>query len=464
MYGDQPEEFAPHKLRLAAACPAATRGKRSRSPDAALERWKALHDAIAAWVGAGRPDDVSGIESAHFGVFDPLQRSLLTLAFHRCRTVIGDASVSFDPPSARVFDPTGERVLRVPFQFEFTHGDGDVELLRLKTGRMTTDDEAAVVALALEGSPPAFDLLADPGQAEEIVADPQDARRLVAELFAIAGAEPEPPEPRPGFHCWRCDRAALCGAYPDPWATDIPTRARAVKVSRTALDRVGTCERRVAWQTIHQIPRPEQDFSDTPASSLGKAFHEVMEHAVAGGDPLAALAATRDTLAPSERDELSMLWDRHLEVVTTEPCPVSVTRTEYEFGVSLPVPDADTVVVAIGRVDAAGREPDGTVAVVEYRTGASPRVPDLEAEFYAVATWLRTGETRVAVHHHHLRSAQGCVRSVFDHDDLIAALDLLVGAARAVAGWDQADALSVDHAVGPWCGSCDYEQLCKQWR
>jgi len=145
---------------------------------------------------------------------------------------------------------------------------------------------------------------------------------------------------------------------------------------------------------------------------------------------------------------------------------IYLTATELEFGVTIPIEDQDTAVVAIGTIDAAGREADGTAAVVEHRTGARAEIPHLEQELYAVAAAWRTQADRVAVHHHFLRADgdEACTRRVFDADDLQQALAYLRDAADTIAGWSPVASLEPEHTVGEWCGTCPYESLCKEWR
>lgn len=467
MYGDRPVEWKPADLDLVARCPVSVGKRRTRTPASALDRWKALHDALVQWMADGRPTDTTRIEDDLFGSFDPLQRELVTAAFARSRDVIGEAALEPDPVAARVVSDDGRVVLRVPFQFTLVHPDGDREVLRLKSARPSTDDEAAVVTLGTDAGDNPGDLLADPGQVEPIEQDPLEARQRVDRLITVATAE-RGTTPVPGFHCWRCDRPAVCGAYPDPWGLDIPSSARTVKVSRTTLAHLGTCERRVAWKSLFAVPFPDRDVFDTPSPGrgLGSVFHAMIASALLDADPARVVAAAAEALAPSERDDLLLLWESHLALVEAEPHPVAVTAAEHPFGVTLPVPDLDTAVVAIGTIDAAGRESDGTAAVVEHRTGAAATIPPLEAELYAVATWMATGADRVAVHHHHLRApiADACTRQVFEGAHLEAALADLLAAARTIAGWDADDALAAPHTPGEWCVTCDHEATCRRWR
>lgn len=466
-YDEPPIETAVGPVLLAAACGASASGRRTKGPRAGLDRWIAVRDAVAQWA-IERPDpDLDRIEDDLFGLLDPLQRSIASRLFARCREVIGDAVVDPEPIAARVIADDGRTVIRQAVTFALTHADGDTELLRLKLARPSDEDEAAILLAGSDPGTVVADLLADPGQVEELPIDRATAEARAQALLALATTPVSDPTPVPGFHCWRCDRTATCGAYPNPWGGDIPSRARTLTLSKSTLGRLAQCHRRVAWKAIHHVPVDDRDAFDDPSRGLvlGEAFHRAMEVALLDDDPAAVFEAYALALPASERDDLLHLWERHADLVADEPHPVAVRRTEYPFGVTIPVPDADTAVVVIGTIDAAGREADGTAALVEHRTGALADLPHLEQELYAVATWMATGEDRVAVHHHHLRADDdACTRRVFDADDLHDALARLAEAAGEIASWDPDDSLAPQVGVGPWCRSCDYETTCVAWR
>jgi hypothetical protein len=121
VYDTPPVEHRPTDLALAGHCGASTSGPRTAGTGMALERWKALRDAIVQWA-ADRPDhDIAAIEDDLFGTFDPVQRSILSRYFTACRTAIGDAELDADPPPARVVSDDGRTVLRQAITFVLTH-------------------------------------------------------------------------------------------------------------------------------------------------------------------------------------------------------------------------------------------------------------------------------------------------------------------------------------------------------
>ena len=469
MYEDAPTEVTAGSIVQAAACPASTRGRRLPGPDASLERWKALNGAIVQWASE-RPDpNVERIERDLFGSFDQAQQRILRRWLASAREVIGDAVLDDAPPAARVFSDDGSVVLRQAITYELTHPEGDRELLRLKIGNPSSAEETAVLVAGTDADAHLGDLLAEPGQVSEIDRDTEAADEAIEQLFRQYAAD-EPGDPVPGFHCWLCDRAAVCGVYPNPWGDDLPRgrRIRSVKVSRSTLSRLGQCERRVAWKAIHQMPAAEDDRPDAPGigRSRGSVFHNAAEMAILDGDPAGVIAAHAAALPASEQDDLHLLWERHEDLCASEPHPVTMTATELPFGVTIPVAESETVVVAIGTIDAAGREADGTAAVVEHRTGSRAEIPHLEQELYAVAASQTARVDRVAVHHHFLRADgdEACTRRVFEAADLEAALKDLRDAAETIAGWSPTDSLEAEYTVGDWCRLCPYEGLCKEWR
>lgn len=464
MYDAPPVEHRPADLVLSARCGAATSGPRTKGVGASLDRWVALRDAIVDWAADPAPD-VDRIEQAFFGLFDPVQRSILVSYFARCREAIGDADVDPEPPAARVVSDDGRTMLRQAVTFLLEHPEGDREAICLKLGKPSTAEAAAVLSLGADPEATPADLLADLGHVEPIDVDPTAADAIISSLFEAATRDPDP-TPRPGSHCWTCDRTATCGAYRDPWDRGRPPAStRTVKLARSTLSWLGTCERRVAWKSLFQLPTPDDDGEPGPGLLVGSTFHTALASALLDEDPDGVVETHARALPGSEQADLLHLWDRHLGTVAEEPFPVAVSTTEYPIGLTIPVPEHETAVVVIGTVDAAGREADGTPAVIEHRTGRRTEIPDLEAELYAVATWQTTGSARVAVHHHHLRSDdEPCRRQVFGETDLHEALESIRAAATTIAGWDPDDALAVPYSVGAWCAGCPFEPRCREWR
>lgn len=209
------------------------------------------------------------------------------------------------------------------------------------------------------------------------------------------------------------------------------------------------CQRRAAWRRIHGIPDDtgnDEDIDDR--RSTGSHFHEAAATALISDDPVRAFDHAIATAPASEHDILRWLWDRHHELDATEPSAVSYRQTEYWGGVTLFVDrvdvdrndqtiDARVADVFTAALDAAGREPDGTPAIIEHRTGGHVSEPVFETDLYAVAGALAVRSDRIAVHIHRLGLQDGpeCERVVYEAKDLQAAVERLTVPAVMIAGW-----------------------------
>jgi hypothetical protein len=113
-------------------------------------------------------------------------------------------------------------------------------------------------------------------------------------------------------------------------------------------------------------------------------------------------------------------------------------------------------------LDAAGREADGTPAIVEHRTGGHVTEPVFETDLYAVAGALPVRSHRIAVHSHRLGLQDGpeCERVVYEAEDLQAAVERLAVPAEMIGGWHPDNALDPSYTVGAWCDWCGFKRRC----
>ena len=130
------------------------------------------------------------------------------------------------------------------------------------------------------------------------------------------------------------------------------------------------------------------------------------------------------------------------------------------------VSEAEVAGVMIARVDGAGRETDGTPAVVEHRTGESASETSYESDLYALATAWAVKDSKAAVHVHRLGLQDGpiCERTYYDEEGLTEASERLRAAAGRIAAWHPVDATQPDFTVGNWCTWCPVRQRCERHR
>ncbi|NND84601.1 MAG: hypothetical protein HKN46_05570 [Acidimicrobiia bacterium] len=470
MYDQGPKRLRINDTLLEAKCPASRLPGRTNGPRSSLDRWKAVLDCITQWHIDGAPADVSRIEQDLLGAFDPVQRDLCARAFRAWREHIGsDGTATFEPLWPSVTSDDGTHYLSAPMQVELTHEDGSVEHIKVKASSPTSDEERAVVTLAAEEGVDYLEILLEPGQVDALPIDPARAEAIIEELFALAEVERErTAEYRPGFHCWRCRRVSVCARYPSLAGDPPPSGTPSVTLSKSTLAHLDQCPRRVAWKSLIHVPVPGDDDFGGPARAMGIGFHAAIAAALGDDDPAGVMEAHAQGLPASERADFLGLWDTHQALGANEAAPVEVSATELSIGCTAPAPTSrgTHAVTFLGIADAAGREADGTPAVIEHRTTAARELPYLEQELYAVAGARAVGAERIAVHHHWLRAPldEACTRRVFEPEDLTQAAEALLGAATQIASWSREDATSAAHRVGPWCEWCPYQALCIRHR
>ncbi len=423
-------------------------------------------EAITQWYADGTPAEVDRIERDLFGALDPVQREICSQAFRAWRQQVGDSGqVTFSPAGPSVVEDG--HFMSVAIQIELALPDGSVEHFKVKLRTPTSEDERAIITLGGEPGVDYLEVILDPGQVDSLTIDRDRAEELTSELFTLARADLDKKIHAGGFHCWRCDRASLCSQYPPLAESPPPSGTPSVVLGKGTLSHLAECPRRVAWKAIFQFAGDDRESIDPgPALAMGNLFHSAIASALLDTDPSGVMTAHARALAGSEQSEFLGLWESHLDLMAGHG--VELTRTELPIGCTAPAPDAagPLAVTFLGIVDAAGREADGTPAVIEHRTTMRREVPFLEQELYAVAGALAVRANEIAVHHHWLRASgdEACTRRHFTEADLGSARDSLVEAAGVIAGWDREDATDAPFATGEWCAFCPFLTLCSRHR
>lgn len=475
-------------LELLEACPAA-RGSGSRLPDGALRRWQAIRDAAVAWHHAGRPEEgeeLAAVRDAAFGGWDAVQRRILDDRFDAFRRLFpADATdVDLDPVSGGVIHAATNRSISVGVQFDVRSPDG-WQALRIKTGRSGTSREEAAAFYQPDEERTLVDLRL---AADDLVRvePPADASAIVDDVATRWDAVQARPRGKPsaGLHCYRCDRPALCGHYPVVGDGHVHQRMRTLRVSKTRLADWARCHRAAAWQVLYGIPKDDgdEDELDSPWLLIGNVFHETLAATLFEDDPRSAYEAACRTVSASEASELAWLFDQHDRLWRSHRSLESVSKTEYQFGVTFVVEGAvidnrdrlttgAVAVTMVAATDVNGWEREGEVAaVVEHRTGGSGGSHPNEADLYAVSAWhalrkQRSHASSVAVHFHRLRrDPPECERLVLEEADIEAASARLRAVAEELARLHPTDATDPRYRVGPWCGGCQWVHSCLEHR
>lgn len=450
-------------------------------PRNTLDRWIAVRDACASWHNGMAVDEAV---STYFGVFDEVQRRVCNTLFRRYVDLMQGSRedwVDLEGDQMVVRHPTSDAYATA--SVTFTLGDGESrELVKLRTGRHGSSRwERAVLATAKDPDDTIVEVMAPIGTIDELTIDADDAAAALEEIFEIwddheAGTGSR--GTRPGWWCFTCPRPARCGQYPTPDGVRVPASTRTVVVPKTWAQTVSTCDRRVAWKQLHQLPRDDWTEDEDWRRDRGIAFHELAAAALATDDPEAAFTALLGEVPDAERQNLAWLWERHMALDADHEHPVEILETEYQVGTTIvtrgltvrkgKVQEGQPVaVVFTSRADATGREAGGTPAVVELKTGpGASEVDPIETDVYALGASLITGSVPVAVHLHQLGlpDAARCVRVEYDESELAAARDRLEVLAKRIAGWHPEDAGSVPYHVGAWCHTCPFRERCEDHR
>jgi hypothetical protein len=483
-YGRPPlEKIDLRELDRIEMCPPA-RGPGSKTPNLALERWKAVREATVRWHNDDMPMDASSIveiEHDFFDGWDPIQRKVLSDLFAAYRRLFpSDAvDVDLDPVSGVALHEATNRTIGVAVQVE-VRGQSGSQALRIKTGRSGTSETEAAAFYQPGEHRQLVDLRLAADDAVTIP-PPEDRSSMVEDVANRWDRAVSTPRSGrvAGLHCHSCPRPARCGQYPIVGDGAVTRWTRTLLVSKSRLADVARCLRSAAWPVVYSIPRDDGDDDEYESAHLvvGNQFHHTVAAALMSDDPAALYEAAMTTVSPSEVEDLRWLFDQHEAVWASEEWPVRVARTEYQFGATFVVDGVvvdragrvgrgDVAVTMMGVTDVNGWEDDRVAAVVEHRTGSASSALPHEADLYAVSAWhaLRALDREVdsvAVHFHHLRAdPAACDRQFYPADRIEEAEARLRAVAVELAALHPTDASSPPHTVGAWCEWCQWVGKC----
>ena len=438
-----------------------------------LKRWKATWEALAAEMNGG-PHPAPPEEQ-----FDPVQAAIVAAQIKRAKPLLpapGQGEINLDWPNLTV--PINSEELKVSFQFTQRSSDDLLEMYKLKTGKIHEETEFATAPeqIAAVVSDPrfpdsleAYEIRTADGEMIRLEMPPHKAQEILAELERDYRqmSSSDPNRIVPGTHCSMCKVADLCKTFPriDPTAEKIaPLKplpsAFQLMISKSRLPEMDYCERRAAWRVWFSIPTDLDHYAReaSPSLEVGNRFHALMAKALLSDDPATFFSGDL---------EMESLYRQHLSL----PCKpdLNITKTEFPLGftVRFGAGHRPVSVVLSGIADGVGREADGTPAVVDHKTGHSPRVNPYEAELYALGALLRLNSPTVATHIHRLSSSGNdpkCDRIVWERDQMSELALKLGRLVETAARWDPLDAASPPYQVGEWCRTCPFEQRCRSYR
>ena len=451
-------------------------------PRAALDRWTAVRYALESVLTNGGDVDRAVDDNAAW--LDPVQRGLVSDLVANGLLILGasDAETEFDPEDSPVTVDLESLNTELAAYYQVvvtdTHDPTRAEYFKIRTGRAGTPPSEAAILLAGGHDGVGFaDLMLNDATIEPIEMSATEVEQAIARLGELAGRDRDMRDRRPGWQCYLCDRVATCGQYPPPNGYRVGRQQRTIRISKSDVLKLDQCHRRIAWKTVHTIPKDSGDEAG-PAAATGLLFHGILAEVLLSDDPEGTFSEMVGRVSPEDRDTMTALYDRHQRIESSH-VRVTYGRTEYQVGATFILEglDADrdgnvrsgtsVAVTVIARTDAVGREPDNTPAVIEHRTGmTSDRIDDRETAMYAISTARLLGVDKVAVHQHSLGAAGDpeCIRIVYDPDGLAEAEELLTKVLTPIARWDPVDATEPSYSVGEWCTTCPHLDRCTQFR
>ena len=440
-----------------------------------LRRWKATWHALEAKLSN------QTVPSSLEPDFDPVQAAIVASQIRTAASRLPSADHGeIDLAGPPVSVPIDSEELEVFFQFAVKQPDGRVEMYKLKTGQIREEAEFATAAeeiSAVVRDPrfpdrmEAYELRATDGETIRLEMDEDNAgktlRALERDYRNMLGASPD--EVRAGTQCSTCNVADICKTFPAirPGTAEIVPLSKRLHsafrlmIPKSRLPEMDYCQRRAAWRTVFSIPPdPDHYLSEvSPSLELGNRFHKLMAEALLSEDPASHFAGDLET---------ESLYRQHLSLPCTSG--LRITKTEFPLGftVRIPTDRGPTSVVVYGLADGAGREEDDTPAVIDHKTGASPRTYPHEAELYALGALLRFPKASTVATHIHQLSTSGkdpvCDRRVWAREQVNDLARQLGSRAETAAHWDYLDATSPPYQVGEWCATCPFERRCLSYR
>ena len=453
----------PERLNLFAAsnpCPVSDEGRGTATPDANLERWKVVRALVDDLLLSD--DSLEEVAARHVGGLDEVEAAIVRRMAATAERLFPDAPldrIDPDPLPATLVSDDDAVTASVAFQYAFDLPTGR-EIFRLKTGRSSSSDlEKAIVALSgtVEGVP--SDLNVFTGEITELE-PPVDPGSLLDEAVERWRSDAVTPEPNP--FCVTCRRVATCGQYPSERRV-LPSNCLTVAMTKTDLSKIEQCRRRVAWSRFHQIPKTAGS-SDSEAISRGILFHDLVTAAV-DGDPETVLESVLDRIPPEQRADYEQMFATHLDMLGREA--LTIRRPSVWAGATFldGEPHQMRAVTVIGEIDLTADDGNG-LALVEIKTGAVSE-DRFESDLYAVgvASWFRArgrAHPPLTVHRHFVRDDGGrCESRSYDADEIAAATERLRTAIAPAFDWQPDRPSQVDPSFGEWCGSCEFETICR---
>lgn len=484
-------------LVLFGQCPASVLTPRSKEPRPAISpnlfRWQAVKDAILKWHESEAVDPFEDARQFAFGDLPDVQLEVASELL-RWYTQIIDRSTPIQESGGPMLATSDDRSTEIASwpTFLVEEDEGTYEILKLRTGSASTTDEyeAAVLATGnLDGIETVDvssinDVLLVAGETTKADVLPERQQEALAEMFSWIderdrlGTRQIRADFRPGRHCHTCARVAYCGAYPLLTERKPGERTRVLRISKTNLERLESCERRAAWGAVHQIPGEGSENEPASGTSFGLLAHEALAAVVSSDNPFATFEGIKSRFPASEIADLEVMVEAHVEIENSEHSAPMLYDPEIQIGCTFLVDGWDpghednrspVAVTFLTRADAIAAQSEHLV-VVDHKTSES--APRLEKELLAVSMAARHRRDHgqvdcVEVHQHFLRRPAGerCEITMFERDGLNSAYAVLKKGAERFASFDTYQALEAKpkSVADGECFQCDFRSRCQRW-
>lgn len=280
--------------------------------------------------------------------------------------------------------------------------------------------------------------------------DPKVVAMEIYRKQAAAAAPPPPPQPRPkrrGQPVATEPAEVPMSLFDAPPPPPAPKRPVPLALSVSSLVSFTRCARQFHWSVIRPLPR-----RGSAAATIGTIVHRWIETrhgpqgvlldetvSVDGGDGPNIVAALKDSFAAS----------RYAEFVP------AAAEAPFELVVAGHL--------IRGRVDAVYRHADGTLEVVDFKTGRPPSEGDPSAEtqllIYAVAAvdaWSEQPANVRATYLYLQSDGSPAVATAVE----VSADRITEARATLAKAMQRIDAGDAATNPGAWCTRCDYQKIC----
>ncbi|MAB95805.1 MAG: hypothetical protein CL496_01090 [Actinobacteria bacterium] len=480
---DKDNTYSTNQIKKLSECHSSL-GKNNQLAAPKLSRWKDLNQAIIDWWNndAIEATSVKISEQNNFQFYDPIQKKILSELFTKFRELYPKKNVDFEfsfiTKEATKQIMGEEYGITTHFTYEFTNGDYS-EYIRLKTAH---DPEPALIDRAIISKFQAENeeyITAALGKEELIDIDLVDnPDEIIEHYFKILEEYlTDRQKIKPGDYCNFCNMSSTCGQFPLVSEGKINNRVRQVKVSKTNLVKLNSCERRAAWNVQYGLPR--EDYVEFETESDATKFHNYAQKMLVNNsenlderniDNFNEVTSTEDQVT---RDKLFKKYQGLISKLQ-EYSNLEIKDSEYQLGFTCiadgvdikngELVDKKVATVFMGKADLVARV-NGVPLIIELKT--RPEIPEdlLESQLYALgASRLLNEEEVIILHVYSLENSTQVKERRYAESELNSIKEKFESIAKKIGSWVPYNALSPKYNVGDWCGFCEFRNTCSEYR